>query len=190
MHQVDPVRWRTSIFILCCHWVVAGALPSQANAEERLNGLELGFTHTFQILRTSSSEAEAGRTENLVGFVLAYERELIPGRLVLVIAKPFHFTKDRFDSPLDVLLKVGFPKGRWEPFVAAGVSGNLRAFSGELEQEEGRHLEYTFGVGSTVGCTYVFTPRWGLSLEVGYFYFVNGLAQHGIVDALSGVWFF
>jgi hypothetical protein len=190
MHLADLMPQRTSVFILCCHWVVAAAIPSQANAEEHLNGLELGFTHTFQILRTSPSEAEAGSTENLVGFILAYERKLIPGRLALVIAKPFHFTNDRFDSPLDVLLKVGFTKGRWEPFVSFGVTGNLRVFRGELEQEEGERLQYTFGVGSTVGCTYVFTPRWGLTLEVGYFYFVNGLAQHGIVDALSGVWFF
>lgn len=184
------MRRRTSFLILCCHWVAVGAIPSQADAQERLNGLELGFSHTLQILRTSPSEAEAGSSENLVGFTLAYERLLIPGRLSLVVAKPFHFTKDRFDSPLDVLVKVGFVEGRWEPFVSVGISGNLRLFSGELEQEEGKRIEYTFGIGSIVGCTYVFTPRWGLTLEVGYFYFVNGLAQHGIVDALSGVWFF
>jgi len=158
--------------------------------EERRNAVELGFTHAFQILRTSPSEAEAGSHDNLWGFTLAYERVLIPRRLALVIAKPFHFTRDRFDSPLDVFLKVVFPKGRWDPFVGAGTSANLRVFSGELEQEEGKRVEYTFGIGAISGVTYAFTPRWGLSLEVGYSYFVNGLAHHSITDGLSGVFVF
>jgi outer membrane protein W len=85
---------------------------------------------------------------------------------------------------------VSFPKGRWEPYIGAGVSGNIRVFSGELEQEEGKRLQYTFGIGTIAGVTRVFTPRWGLSLEVGYTYFVNGLAQHSITDALSGAFFF
>lgn len=175
---------------LACHCAVLAAVPAHADAEEadRRNALELGFTHTFQLLRTSPSEAEAGRSENLLGFVLAYERILIPERLALVIAKPFHFTKDRFDSPLDIFLKVSFPKGRWEPYVSPGFSGNARFFSGELEQEEGKRVEYTFGVGAIAGCVYRFTPRWGLSLEVGYLYFVNGLTQHGFIDALAAVW--
>ncbi len=138
-------------------------MPAHADAEEadRRNALELGFTHTFQLLRTSPSEAEAGRSENLWGFVLAYERILIPERLALVIAKPFHFTKDRFDSPLDVFLKVSFPKDRWDPYVGAGVSGNARFFSGELEQEEGRRVEYTFGVGAIAGVCIPFHPALG-----------------------------
>jgi hypothetical protein len=69
-----------------------------------------------------------------------------------------------------------------------GISGNARFFSGELEQEEGRRVEYTFGVGAITGFVYHFTPRWGISLEVGYSYFVNGLTQHGFIDALSAVW--
>lgn len=183
---------RAAFLFLCCHCIVVQVLPPRASAqeEERRNSLELGFTHTFQLLRTSPSEAEAGRSENLWGFTIAYERVLIPDRLALVIAKPFHFTADRFDSPLDVFLKAVFPKGRWDPYVGAGVTGNLRLFSGELEQEEGTRVQYTFGVGTIAGCTYRFTPRWGLSLEVGYSYFVNGLAQHGILDSLAGVWMF
>ena len=195
MDRGTEKRPRGTVFLaLCLHCAllaaVWGAVPPHAEAEERNrpNALELGFTHTFQLLRTSSSEAEAGRSENLFGFVVAYERVLIPDRLALVIAKPFHFTKDRFDSPLDIFLKVPFPRGRWEPYVAAGFSGNARFFSGELEQEEGRRVEYTFGVGAIAGCVYRFTPRWGLSLEVGYLYFVNGLTQHGFIDALSAVW--
>ena len=163
---------------------------SEAPVEEneRRNGFALGFTHAFQLLRTSESQPQ--RSDNLWGFTIDYERVLIPGRLALIIAKPFHFTPERFDSPLDVFLKVIFPKGRWEPFVGAGISGNLRVFSGELEQEEGKRLQYTFGVGAIAGCTYALTSRWGLSIEVGYLYFVNGLAQHSITDALSGVFFF
>ena len=169
---------------------LAGDAGAQEEQEEPLNGMELGFTHSFQLLRTSPSEAVEGRSENLWGFILSYERTLIPGRLVLVLAKPFHFSRERFDSPLDVYLKVNFPKGRWEPYVGAGISGNLRVFSGELEQEEGRRLEYTFGVGATAGFVYRFTSHWGITLEVGYFYFVNGLTQHSINDALAGVFFF
>jgi hypothetical protein len=183
---------RAALFALCCNCVVAAAVPERAGAEEEegRNALEVGFTHTFQLLRTSPSEAEAGRSENLLGFVIAYERVLIPDRLALVIAKPFHFTTDRFDSPLDVFVKVGFPKGRWDPYIGAGVSGNLRVFSGELEQQEGKRIQYTFGAGAIGGCTYLFTPHWGLSLELGYLYFINGLAHHGFIDALSGVWTF
>jgi len=197
--------------LLSCLFVLVGASASGANAQpddaadqdtgqhpevpleqdkERRNAVELGFTHAFQILRTSPSEAEAGSSDNLWGFTLAYERVLMPSRLALVIAKPFHFTRDRFDSPLDVFLKASFPKGRWEPYIGAGVSGNIRVFSGELEQEEGKRLQYTFGIGTIAGVTRVLTPRWGLSLEVGYAYFVNGLAQHSITDALSGGFFF
>ena len=163
--------------------------PAQ-HEKERRNGVELGFTHAFQLLRTSTSEAEAGRSENLLGFVIGYERTLIPHRLTLVVAKPFHFTRDRFDSPLDIYLKVNFPKGRWDPYIAPGISGNLRVFGGELEQEEGRRLEYTFGVGAITGFIYSFTPRWGISVEVGYLYFVNGIAQHSIIDSVAGVFFF
>lgn len=183
---------RAALFAFCCHCLVTATVSARADAEneEGRNALELGFTHTFQLLRTSPSEAEAGRSENLWGLVVAYERVLIPDRLALVIAKPFHFTKDRFDSPLDVFVKIGFPKGGWDPYVGAGVSGNLRLFSGELEQEEGKRAEYTFGLGAIAGCTHLFTPHWGLSLELGYLYFVNGLTQHGFIDALSGVWAF
>lgn len=156
--------------------------------KERRNGIAVGFTHAFQLLRTSETEPQ--RSDNLWGFTIDYERVLIPGRLALVIAKPFHFTPERFDSPLDVLLKVVFPKGRWEPFVGAGFSGNLRVFSGELEAEEGTRLQYTFGISGFAGCTYAFTSRWGLSAEIGYLYFVNGLAQHSIAEAVSGVFFF
>jgi len=168
------------------------AEPEEASErdEERLNGIELGFTHAFQLLRTSPSEAEAGRSEHLWGFVIGYERTLIPNRLVLVIAKPFHFTRDRFDSPIELFLKANFPRGHWEPYVGAGVSGNLRTFSGELEQEEGRRVEYTFGVGAIAGFIYLFTPRWGVTVEVGYSYFVNGLAQHAIADSVAGVFRF
>jgi hypothetical protein len=98
-------------------------------------------------------------------FFLTAERVLILHRLALVIAKAFHFTRDRFDSLLDVFLKVNFAKGHWEPYVGAGVSG----------------------IGSIAGFVYLFTPRWGLSLEIGYAYFVNGLAQHNITDGRSGV---
>jgi hypothetical protein len=193
MHQAGQKMLRPALlFGFGIHCLVAAAVPERANAEdeEPRNALELGFTHTFQLLRTSPSEAEAGRSENLWGFTLAYERVLIPDRLALVIAKPFHFTKDRFDSPLDIFVKVAFPKGRWDPYVGAGISGNVRVFSGELEQEEGARVQYTFGIGAIAGCTYLFTPRWGLALEVGYSYFVNGLAQHGFVDGLAGVWLF
>jgi hypothetical protein len=163
---------------------------SAKRKQERRNAVALGFTHSFQILRPSGTEDEVRGTNNLFGFAIAYERELIAQRLALLVAKPFHFGGDRFDSPLDIFLKAIFPKGRWEPFLGAGVSGNLRVFSGELEQEEGRRVEYTFGVGAMTGVSYSFTSRWGLALDVGYLYFINGLAQHSIVDALYGVVFF
>jgi len=91
---------QAALFALCCHCLVAAVVPTRAGAEEEegRNALEVGFTHTFQLLRASPSETEAGRSENLWGFVLAYERILIPDRLALVIAKPFHFTQDRFDQ--------------------------------------------------------------------------------------------
>lgn len=171
--------------------------PEHSHAEttaegekERRNGVELGFTHAFQLLRTSPSEAEAGRSEHLWGFVIGYERTLIPHRLTLVIAKPFHFTRERFDSPLDIFLKVNFPKGRWDPYIGPGISGNVRVFGGELEQEEERRFEYTFGLGAITGFIYSFTPRWGISVELGYLYFVNGIAQHTIIDSVAGVFFF
>ena len=66
----------------------------EAEGEERewLNGFAFGTAYSFHILR-DREDAETGEPlktrEHLGGFMIAYDRELIPQRLAITISKPF-----------------------------------------------------------------------------------------------------
>jgi len=56
----------------------------------------------MRLIRDSQTTGEPLRTrENLGGFVIAYERELLPKRLSLGMSKPFYFNSERFDTPFE-----------------------------------------------------------------------------------------
>jgi len=146
------------------------------------------------ILREVETLPEEGARggENLYGFKLSYERVLIPSHLALVFAKPFLFTRERYDSPFELLLKGLFRKGPWEPLLVAGISNNLRIFAREREELEGERVEYAFGVLAATGFAYLFTPHWGIELELAYIYVVNAgsISKHDLNASLNGVHYF
>ncbi|MBW2225172.1 MAG: hypothetical protein JRF54_13345, partial [Deltaproteobacteria bacterium] len=64
----------------------ADEATEEGEEKERLNGLSFGAAYTFHILRdrTSATTGEPLRTaEHLGGFVIGYQRELIPQHLAL-----------------------------------------------------------------------------------------------------------
>ncbi len=163
---------------------------------ERLNAIAFGAAYKFHSLteRESRTEARLPENEHLVGFVIAYERTLIPEHLELQLAKPFLFNGERFDSPLDIVVRGLFPKGAWEPLVGLGLSGNLRVFEREREEAEGARAEFSLGIIFEVGFSYFFTPRWALELELAYIWNVwvstrSGF-EHELAPALGGVFHF
>ena len=128
-------------------------LEGEGAEQEYRNALNFGFIYTHSILReqeTLPGEGARG-SENLYGFKVSYERVSIPSHLAFVVAKPFVFTRERYDSPLELLLKGLFRKGAWEPFLAAGISNNIRTFAREREELEGKRVEYAFGVARRRG---------------------------------------
>jgi len=169
-------------------------LEGEGAEQEYRNALNFGFIYAHSILReqeTLPGEGARG-SENLYGFKVSYERVLIPSHLAFVVAKPFLFTRERYDSPLELLLKGLFRKGAWEPFLAAGISNNLRTFAREREELEGKRVEYAFGVVAATGFAYLFTPHWGVEFEFAYIYVVNAgsVSKHELNAALNGVYYF
>jgi hypothetical protein len=168
----------------------------EAEGEERewLNGFSFGGAYTFHILR-DRDDAETGEPlktrEHLGGFVISYERELIPGHLGIAISKPFYFSKERFDTPFDLILKGIFRRGSWEGFIGLVLTWNIRVFEAEREAKEGERNILSFGVGGAIGGAYFFNPRWSLDLELGYAYVpTEDIVEHELSAALGGVYHF
>jgi hypothetical protein len=170
--------------------------PAEAESEEkeRLNAFTLAGAYTFHILRDrdSATTGEPLRTtEHLGGFVISYDRELIPQHLALTIAKPFYFSKERFDTPFDFILKGLFRKGSWEGFIGLVLTWNIRVFEKEREEQEGERNILSFGIGAVIGGAYFFNPRWSLDLEIGYAYVpTDDIVTHEVSAALAGAYHF
>jgi hypothetical protein len=162
--------------------------------EEYRNAIAFGALYTRSILRSreSATDEPLPEAENLLGLNLVYDRVLIPSHLALAIAKPFLFNRERYDSPLEVVLKALIRRGQWEPFFGLGLHNNLRVFAGEREEQEGKRVEYAIGLLAATGFTFIFTPHWGLELELAYVYVFNdtSISQHDISPAMSAVYFF
>ncbi len=171
---------------------------AQEAAEEEepewLNGFAFGAAYSFHILR-DREDAETGEPlktrEHLGGFILTYDRELIPQRLAITIAKPFYFNNERFDTPFDFVLRGLFRKGPWEGFLGLVLTWNIRVFESEREAKEGEKNILSFGIGGVMGGSYFFNPRWSLDLELGYAYIpTEDIVEHELTAALSGVYHF
>ena len=167
---------------------------SRGEEKARLNAVTLGGAYTFHILRdrNSATTGEPLRTiEHLGGFVISYDRELIPQHLALTIAKPFHFSKERFDTPFDFILKGLFRKGSWEGFIGLVLTWNIRVFEKEREEQEGERNILSFGIGGVIGGAYFFNPRWSLDLEAGYAYVpTDDIVTHEVSASLAGAYHF
>jgi len=167
---------------------------SEGEEKERLNAVTLGGAYTFHILRDrdSATTGEPLRTiEHLGGFVISYDRELIPQHLGLTIAKPFYFSKERFDTPFDFILKGLFRKGRWEGFIGLVLTWNIRIFEKEREEQEGERNIMSFGIGAVIGGAYFFNPRWSLDLELGYAGIpTDDIVTHEVSATLAGTYHF
>jgi len=166
----------------------------EAEEKERLNTVTLGGAYTFHILRDrdSATTGEPLRTvEHLGGFVISYDRVLIPEHLALTIAKPFYFSKERFDTPFDVILRGLFRKGPWEGFIGLVLTWNIRLFEKEREEQEGERNIMSFGIGVVIGGAYFFNPRWSLDLELGYAGIpTDDIVTHEVSATLAGAYHF
>ncbi len=162
--------------------------------KELLNAFSFGAAYAFQLNRNrdSATTGEPLRTrDSLGGFVIAYERELLPKRLSLGISKPFYFMFDRFDTPFELILKGLFHRGSWEFFLGPVLTWNIRIFEQERAEQEGEKNLMSFGIGAVTGAGYYFTRHWGLELEVAYEYIpTDDIVEHEISSALSGVFRF
>ena len=172
------------------------AIEAQAEPSERLNAVSFGAAYKFHALskRDSAVGVELPEQEHLGGFVIAYQRVLIRERLSLVVAKPFLFNRERFDSPIDIAVKGLFRKGAWEPFLGGGISSNLRIFRAERVEAEGNRVEYALGIIAATGFSHFFTERWALELEVAYIWdvWINTRTgfEHELATVLGGVFYF
>ena len=162
--------------------------------KERLNAVTLAGAYTFQVLRARDSDTTGEplpTVEHLGGFVISYDRELIPQHLALTISKPFYFSKDRFDTPFDFILRGLFRKGSWEGFIGLVLTWNIRVFEKEREEQEGERNIMSFGIGAVIGGAYFFNPRWSLDLELGYAYIpTDDIVTHEVSAALAGAYHF
>ena len=172
------------------------ATRAEAEPSERRNGIAFGAAYKFHALskRDSAVGVELPEQEHLGGFVIAYERILIPEKLSISLAKPFLFNRERFDSPIDITVKGLFRKGDWEPFLGGGISSNLRLFRAERVDAEGNRAEFALGIVAVTGFSYFFNPTWALELEVAYIWdvWINTRTgfEHELATVLGGVFYF
>lgn len=162
--------------------------------KSRLNSIRLSGVYEFHLLdhRDSAATGEPLHTqENLGGFEIAYERELIEEHLSIELAKPFLFSPDSWETPFEATLKGLFVKGPWEGYIGAILTFNIRVFSDERAQHEGQKNILSFGVGGTIGGSYHFTEHWALELGVDYGYVpTDPVVTHEFMFALGGVFHF
>lgn len=171
-----------------------GAEEDEGGERELLNAFAFGASYSYHVLR-ERNDAETGeplpRGEHLGGFVISYSRHLIPERLAITIAKPFLFSKERFDTPFDLILRGLLRRGDWEGFVGVLVTWNIRIFEKEREAKEGERNVLSLGVGAVLGGAYFFNPRWSLDLEAGYAYVpTEDIVTHEITGELTAVYHF
>ncbi|MGB5374911.1 MAG: hypothetical protein WBM75_07450 [Polyangiales bacterium] len=197
------------VLSLACLASMLSALPASAHPHEQhekehteerirqekepMNGLGFGYTYSFHLLksRTGANGSEPPDNELLFGIMLAYERVLIVNWLTLVIAKPIYWGRDRFDSPIEIVLKGTYRKNSWEPFLGFGISSNLRVFKGERADVEGKNIDYTFGFGPTFGFTYFIKKHWGVAFELTYAFIPsNDTFEHEFGNSLVAGYFF
>ena len=167
---------------------------SGGEEKKRLNSIRLSgaYAHHLLLHRDSQTTGEPLDThENLGGFEIAYERELIEEHLSIELAKPFFFSPDSFETPFEATLKGLFVKGSWEGYIGAILIFNIRVFSEERAQFEGQKNVLSFGVGGTIGGSYHFTERWALELGFDYGYIpTDPVVTHEFDLALGGVYHF
>lgn len=163
--------------------------PGAATTHEHRNTLSLKAAYAYHVLaprESGVSGTAAPEREHLGGFSLAYERTLVPGWLALEVAKPFYFAPGRFDSPFDTSLKLLHRWGPVEPFVAAGITFNIRVFDDEREEIEGRANELSFGLVATVGAVVWLTKRWAIEVEGSYEWIPAGAVVNHELGATIG----
>ena len=173
---------------------VEGAQEAESKETVLLNGFAFGpaYSHHFLKDREDAETGEPlGTGEDLGGFFISYSRHLIPEHLALTISKPFLFSKERFDTPFDFVLRGLFRKGSWEGFIGLLITWNIRIFEKEREAQEGERNVLSLGVGGVIGGAYFFNPRWSLDAEVSYAYVpTEDIVEHELSAALSGVYHF
>lgn len=104
------------------------------------------------------------------------------------ISRRFYFTKNRFDSPLELTLELLHRWGRFEPWIGVGLSFNVRVFQAEREEVEDREIEFSLGLLSKVGGTVWLDERWGLELEGFYSWvFLGEVVEHEFGAAVGPV---
>ena len=107
-----------------------GSNEGSGEEKKRLNSVRLSAVYEFHLLdhRNSATTDEPLHTrENLGGFEIAYERELIEEHLSIELAKPFLFSEDSWETPFEATLKGLFVKGSWEGYIGAVLRARVSA---------------------------------------------------------------
>jgi opacity protein-like surface antigen len=160
--------------------------------EEYKNGIIFGFSHQFHLLRDRGDPigAALGHKENLLGFMLAFERVFHP-HVSVTFVKAFYFNEERLDSPFEILINGLYRKNKWEPFVAAGIISNIRVFYSVRDENGVAEKEFSVGLRFVAGFKYFVTPHWAVSFEFGYSFFPgNDVVEHELSDSYLGAYFF
>ena len=160
--------------------------------EEYKNGFIFGLSHQFHLLRDRGDPigAALGHKENLLGFMLAFERIFHP-HVSITFVKAFYFNQERLDSPFEILINGLYRKNKWEPFVAAGVLTSIRVFYGVRDENGVAEKEFSFGLRFVAGFKYFVTPHWAVSFEFGYSFIPGSdIVEHELSDSYLGAYFF
>jgi hypothetical protein len=160
---------------------------------EPMNAVGFGFAYVFHALksREGADGSETPDSELLAGITIAYERVLIVNWLKLTIAKPIYWGRNRFDSPIELVLTGTYRKNNWEPFLGMGFVSNIHLFEGEREESEGARVEYTFGFGPTLGFAYFIRKHWGVAFELSYAFIPHSNTfEHEVGNSITAGYFF
>lgn len=146
---------------------------ADVGAEEAEPRNIVGFQAAYEwhgLEENRSATTGAPEVEHFGGFIISYERVLIPEWLIFEFAKPFLFNKGGFDSPMDLLLKVPFRFGDFELVAGAGMNLNFRVFDEDRAAEEGTEHETSVGIAVHVGAGYSISRHWALVAHCTFTY--------------------
>ncbi len=166
--------------------------PYEAPEGYRWNFVSVRAAHAYHNLdEREAVDLGAPADEHLGGFVLAYQRSLIPGLFGIGISNAYMFNADRFDIPIDILLVVMQQFGDWRPYLSLGPTMSLRWYHADRAAQEGVDFEFTLGFAGGVGVIWQFKERWGLLIEVhGSFIPNSDVVEAELNDSLGFIYRF
>jgi hypothetical protein len=167
-----------------------GAEVRESEPPKNVFGVRAVYALQFLEPRESAVLGEVPpESDHLGGILLTYERKLVAERLALQVVTPFLIGQGRFDSPVELALKLTHRWDRFEPFVAGGLAATFRVFGGRRQDIEGTSNAASVGFLGAAGAVLWFREQTGVEVALDYASIVAGPVVESEATASAGLAF-